>query len=635
MSEVPLDDLFSTPSPIDIPIVAPLVEALPYEQLPWQMFESLCAHLLKDSSELKVCQAIRYGREGQDQAGIDIIATSNDGVRVTVAECKRYRDFSKSQLSDWVKKFLAGKWVNRTQKYVLCVAVAINDTKITDTWIELFQQCQEVGIDAELWDSKEIDRRLRRLPGIVTQFFGRHYAEKFCSDTRGNDAYPSRFRTRYENLYESSLTLENESISISVNLPNAQFPHFGAIFNFARSDLSGISFSVSGDQLVQWLQWRFWAPADAKARPYAQASTWAPGKFVLATRSTRLTLTKEEVEHLDWIFERAWPHFLDAAFKLESSWRFFRFKRLEHSGAVFSIASLSRQDWAAILAFANEHDCSRGDSERHIFDQSQGMLKVYVENRRQGLNGGYHVMLRAFGDGGMTLPWEGSLDLGWEPLTDISSRPMNMGPSDAWDAEFTHDWMLDKLCPWVEEWVTSQRTQNRPVETRWFKWFRSLSGTHGSSQQPFKLDVTSNATLPRHGVGTARTLKELAAEITYYQMHFHQHDKVPVHPEMMEAVLILVRRHLKVVPDGGRGYIASKLHMDKQSLEASLDELLADRRKLVAWSGDLDLALRCLTEIFRKEFSLSPSERDYAIHMLKPLANRVKEDFICYAFSEK
>lgn len=634
-SEVSIDELFAVPPSVDIPIMAPLVEALPYGQLPWQKFESLCAHLLKESNELRVRQAFRYGRGGQGQAGIDIIATSKDGAQLTVAQCKRYQSFSKSQLSDWVQEFLVGKWAKRCQKYILCVATAVDDAKITDAWIDLFEQCQKVGIEAELWDADEIDKRLREFPGIVTQFFSRGHAEKFCSGTRGNDAFPARFRTRFECLESSSLTLENETISIYFNLPNAQSPSFGAIFNFARTDLSGISFSIPGDLLVQWLQWRFWAPADSKSRPYAIASTWAPGKFVLATRSTRLTLTQEEVEHLDWMFTKAWPHFLNAAYALETTWRFLRFKRLDHSEANFSIASLNRRDWAAILAFANEHDCSRGDSERHIFDHSQGMLKVYVENQRHGLNPGYHVMLRAFDDGGMTGPFETTLDLGWEPLTDTPSTPTKVGPNDAWDAEYSHEWLLEKLCPWVEEWVTSQRTRRRPTQTRWFKWLRLHGGRQNNVQQPFKLDVTSNATLPRHGLGTARTPDELSTESSYYQMHFHRYDKVPVRPEMKEAVLMLVRRYLHLAQEGDRGYIASKLHFEEPFLEQRIDDLLADRNMLLSWRVDLELTLRCLKQILRKNLVLDTTELGYATHLLKPLADRVKEDLICQAFSTK
>ncbi|WP_145956537.1 restriction endonuclease [Burkholderia pseudomallei] len=605
------------------------MDSLPYEKLSWQLFESLCAHLLNESPELKVKQAFRYGREGQDQGGIDIIATSADGAGFTVTECKRYRDISKSMFGDWIKKFLSGRWAGRSQKYILCVATAVSDTKLTDVWLEMSRRFHDVGIDAELWDAVEIDRRLRKLPGLVTQFFGRQYAERFCSNARRDEAYPSRFRTRFENLSEPGLLLENESIAVSFNLPNERFPNFGAIFSFARSDLSGISFSVSGDLLVRWLQWRAWSPVNSTRRPYADPSTWAPGKFVLATHSTRLTLTQEEVEHLDWIFASAWPHFLSAAYALETRWRYLRFKRLEHSEAYFSIASLRKRDWAAMLAFANEHDCARGTSEKHIFDYSQGMLKVYVEHQCHGLNRGYHVILRAFDDGGMTGLWDGSLDLAWEPLSDISSEPVKLGPSDAWDAEYTHDWVLNKLCKWVEEWVATQRTEETHAQARWFRLFRRKQ----SIPKLFNLDVTSAACLPKHGIGVARTTEELAEEVSYYQIHFHRRDAAPVHMQMIESVLKLVRRHLPLVDDGDRRYIASKLHLDDALLEEGIDDLLADNGKLLSWPGDLDLALRCLVQIFRITSGLTSSELDYATHLLKPLADRVREDLVCNVFA--
>jgi len=133
----------------------------------------------------------------------------------------------------------------------------------------------------------------------------------------------------------------------------------------------------------------------------------------------------------------------------------------------------------------------------------------------------------------------------------------------------------------------------------------------------------------------ARTAKELATEIGYYQIHFHRREHVPVHPEMTEAVLSLVLRHLSLARGGDRGYIASKLQLEETSLEQGIDELLGNRSKFVAWPGALELALRCLTQLFKEKAALSPSELSHATHLLKPLAERVREDLVCQAFSSR
>ncbi|ARK80120.1 hypothetical protein BOC40_06550 [Burkholderia pseudomallei] len=103
--------------------------------------------------------------------------------------------------------------------------------------------------------------------------------------------------------------------------------------------------------------------------------------------------------------------------------------------------------------------------------------------------------------------------------------------------------------------------------------------------------------------------------------------------QMIESVLKLVRRHLPLVDDGDRRYIASKLHLDDALLEEGIDDLLADNGKLLSWPGDLDLALRCLVQIFRITSGLTSSELDYATHLLKPLADRVREDLVCNVFA--
>ncbi|NPT61164.1 hypothetical protein [Paraburkholderia elongata] len=254
-NEVPVDELFSIPRGSNIPVLAPLVETLPYSELHPGTFESLCAHVVDAASELDIQQAFRYGVSGQSQAEADIIAVRKSDGRHVIVQCKRYKVVTPGKIKEWVQAFLKGQWVGTSCKYILCIAANVQKTKQVAAWLEAAAECAKVGIDAELWGADVLDLRLRTMPTTVAQFFSRTHAELFCAGLPA-DAYPSRFRTRFEASFEHQLTLEDESVSISFNLPHERFQNFGAIFNFARADLSGISFAVGGDMLVNWLQWR-------------------------------------------------------------------------------------------------------------------------------------------------------------------------------------------------------------------------------------------------------------------------------------------------------------------------------------------------------------------------------------------
>jgi len=622
---VSLDQLFNDLPEEDVVVDDPLIEGLPYGGISWPRFEALCAHLLNDEPGVKIRQAMRYGREGQSQYGLDIIAYCERGSRHLVAQCKRVRTVSSKEISQWTNKFLDGPKVASTSKYILCLATRLGeDTRTIDAWMVAQDRFDKAGIEARVWDSDILDQLLRERPGIVTRFFGVDRAKRFCDPTFPSKRYPSQFREGFLHVFENQFVAEQLTTRLDVNLPSERFPHLGGMFVFARGDLSGITFAVDGKTLLSWARWRARADLTTSERPYARR-TEVPGRFVLASESVRFTLTSEEVGHLDWVIHKAWECFLPAADALEREWRFLRFERLSSEANAFVMGTVSRPHWRTMLAFANAHDFELGNSEKHIFDRSNGMLKVYSKSDCYGMKKGYHLILRGFSEGGMTLPWEEEVLLVWEAPTSPTGTPAPLGPACAWDVEHAHDWILNIFAGWVEKWTV---TQTRRPRNGWWSPFKGFAHT------VYSLQVSSSATFKRRDLRSARTARELIDLCTFFQGHFHiDRSGVPVDVEMTKDVLRLTSRFLQLGDKGDLHYIAGKLTLDEDSLETGISQLCADETKrfdLAAW---LDTAFRCLIQLLRNAKTLSQSDIEFALDLLGPVASRVREDLLCNAFS--
>jgi hypothetical protein len=620
--DMPVGQLFDSEEPPRIPLLDPLVDTLPYAQISWQSFEKLCAHLLAGSAELQVTQAFQYGDSGDDQDEIDILARRPGSVRFVMAQCKRVQKILPSLMTEWLADFKKSNSISRCETYILCIGSQITKPSVLDVWNEFAAKLETEGISAWLWHAAELDKRLRTFPGIVSRFFGVAFAERFCHFAYAADDFPSQFEKESEHIFESQLTLQNQSIHAGINLPSERFTYCGAILSFARRDLTGVSFAVSGSELVGWMQWRNWAKDDDE-RPYARKSTVSAGKFVFAAGGVRLTLTSDEVEQLDWIIRKAWPHFVASADSLDRKWRFLRFPRLPDVEAGFSIIKASRATWSAVLQFARAHDYSNGTSEQHIFDASSGMLKVYVDHPRHGLRSGYHLLLRAFSEPGMTLPWEGKVILAWEAPLEKGGLASEIGPSGVWDAEFTHDWLLDVLGKWVGDWVAGQRESQPRLRLR------------PRRERPvFACDMSSIPILDRRDAGSFGTVKDLQECISFYQSYFHGYrGAAQIPPGMISDVLLLVERHLKHADVNDAHFVAMKLHLDGDDLASEIKALAKSGLRAGRFAIDLDTAFRCLLTLVESMSSLPRSELDHASDHLRTIASRVREDLLCGAFS--
>ncbi|MCY1020067.1 hypothetical protein [Pyxidicoccus sp. MSG2] len=142
-------------------------ELLPLKQLDWSVFEAFCCELLN------LCQPAftfsNYGKRGDAQQGIDLLGAGEDGT-CWVAQCKQVDDFTAKH----AKKALEAMTF-KADRYLLLISdeARANVRKVflaAPSW--------------ELWDVRDISRRVRDLPPhkskrLVEQYFGPRWCEDF------------------------------------------------------------------------------------------------------------------------------------------------------------------------------------------------------------------------------------------------------------------------------------------------------------------------------------------------------------------------------------------------------------------------------------------------------------------------
>jgi hypothetical protein len=164
-------------APPVLPTITKL-QLLPFIDLAWENFERLSLRLIELDSEVEYCQL--YGVPGQNQEGIDIYARSNQDGKYRVLQCKRLKLLAPSDIRDAVTRFLDGKWADKATWFVFCTSHQANETQIADEIETQAKKLRAAGVEFEVWHRDSLSARLKSLPGLVDDFFGRHFVTAFC-----------------------------------------------------------------------------------------------------------------------------------------------------------------------------------------------------------------------------------------------------------------------------------------------------------------------------------------------------------------------------------------------------------------------------------------------------------------------
>jgi len=617
-------------SPSSSPVMYdPLAPKLPLSDMPWEDFERLCCHLIAARNDDSL-QSFRYGSAQQGQGGVDVFSIQLATGRLQVVQCKRIQRVARGNISKWVDEILERADLGSIDEFILAVTADIeHDRHLIDEWHSAVKRLSEVRVRGRLWDFQQLEEALRVQPGVVTRFFGSEAARRFCAKAVPLNSWPKEYRTRTLLSHGNNVVLENRSLRLDLSVPSEDYPRVTAALSFTRADLSGISLTIDGRTLVSWLQWIAHSPSLERA-PFLVALP-RESRFLLRAPTAHLQMVASEVEDLEWVLREAWARYEAAAVSLDRKWRGMRFPLFDRdSEMTFSLCKVERWFWRALLAYAHEYDYDKGTSDNHIFDGGAACLKVYVREPRAGLEPGYHLIAYGRSDNHSALA-DGGVIIAWQRFSDIGGRVACYSPSAAWDAEFTHRWLMQSLFPAVLRWVVDTEKKNRGLLDRLF--FNRRAGTAPELELG---NVAYSCALTSYPAAALRLndLSEAVHVARTLQSHFTVYtSEVPVEAEMRRQVLQLIARLLPTTEQPYDIYIRGKLGIETPSLiEGVLALLKPDERPFTA-SAELDMALRSLIAVLERRESLSAADLDYVSVQLDPLWSRWREDTICRVYS--
>lgn len=148
------------------PVVPPVPgqDDLPFNALWPRQFERLCKRLIERDAEVEHCYL--YGKPGEKQFGIDIVARRADGQRWAY-QCKRYESYTLGDLRKALKEL-----IYPADRYIFAVSCNVGR--------ELRDEVEDHSPPTEIWGVHELSDKLRDCPGLVTQFFGLDWCRVFC-----------------------------------------------------------------------------------------------------------------------------------------------------------------------------------------------------------------------------------------------------------------------------------------------------------------------------------------------------------------------------------------------------------------------------------------------------------------------
>ncbi|HKW94097.1 MAG TPA: hypothetical protein VJX92_19565, partial [Methylomirabilota bacterium] len=185
-------------------------QELPFGELTWENFERLCLRVARREAEIHQC--FLYGNPGQAQRGIDFIGYAGDvrNREMRVYQCKREETLGPAKIIEAVDAFLSGQWEPLPRHFVLCAKTRLRTTQVQDEIGRQIERLAERGIIFELWDSEILSERLKNMPDLVDDFFGRGWVEAFNGRTsvasfgvRLSGPEIGRLRSRLFDLYST------------------------------------------------------------------------------------------------------------------------------------------------------------------------------------------------------------------------------------------------------------------------------------------------------------------------------------------------------------------------------------------------------------------------------------------------
>lgn len=164
----------------------------PFGVLDFESFQELSNELMLMDDGVMTSDV--YGKQGQSQRGIDILAHLEDGV--TVAQCKRYQTITDADIrkaSDEFLKHLAYWKEHGVRKFVFITSADTTDRKVQDQILKEKQRFKALGIRYESWPPRKLVSFLKDRRDLMERYFRHDWAEHIC----GTDVVASTRSIQY------------------------------------------------------------------------------------------------------------------------------------------------------------------------------------------------------------------------------------------------------------------------------------------------------------------------------------------------------------------------------------------------------------------------------------------------------
>lgn len=426
-------------------------------RLHWTRVEELCERLLRRMhAGSEILAFNRNGTHGSDGADF-VVLRDHGGIAYQV---KAESAMSAARLRSWVKTFVAGRWRERCDEFVILSAIRPSPL-LHEYYLEFKEQTlQRHGLRIRLEDPGWFDDRLCEYPEIVGRIFGPDaqlwYVDRVMlarAERESADERASAFR-RFE-VTEDTARCSDVGLHVECCLPNQRDRGLSASVRFAEPGMYDTPLSLGNDDLLsafEEAEWRGELPfhvASSGNVDYLQVGN----ARVAVPRSTAQTLA-DAMRFL----RDAWH---DRIREVDERREAIGYQYLHALGGV-KIGRIDSRLWQATLEFANAHTHD-GDGPFDIFFDHHAYVQVFT-SKPGSMRPGYHAQLQTVPIVESYLrPPDGNVDVVWMMPPALFDDCREFSRKAWWPVHMVTRWFEEELLPAVWSW------DHRDGRTRWDK----------------------------------------------------------------------------------------------------------------------------------------------------------------------
>jgi ATP-dependent DNA helicase RecG len=428
------------------------------------------------------------------------------------------------------------------------------------------------------------------------------------------------------NIVGNSYSFSKKLVSISAFFPEYPDINGSCLISFARIKDCLITFNH--EEILNTLFTGLYTEVSLNLRGFIVGKgLYDENIYYVQLGNNRIPLFIEELVELCEIIDDLSYYYLKCLSEIEDKLGTYYFDKSSYRKNGYRLININRNIWRLIIEFISEHDYENGDSPWHIFDASEGMIKVYTKKQEKRYNSGYHVLLYPEAKeneyyGSFKYP-DQEMSIIWEPMQELVGQNTleNFNLRRFWNAEVTHNWIIEELIPQVIYYFS-----NINRKKRLFTRFKELSFDEFISK--FKISNYARSKKVREYINleSIRTIEQLLFLTENMQSFFNGRgmNKLFLLKNEISPLYLAIMLCLKHTPLDNYEYIIGNLRFDRcgaiSDLFESLDNYTRSIQDGIISSFTIDTALRCLVVPLRDYKSYLNEEQIITIcEYLKPL----------------